>query len=62
MAFPAISTGVYGYPVELAAPIALGVARDHLLEVTPVERITFVLFSRDALDVFVRALQDMDRD
>jgi O-acetyl-ADP-ribose deacetylase len=62
VAFPAISTGVYGYPVELAAPIALGVARDHLLEVTPVERITFVLFSRDALDVFVRALQDMDRD
>ena len=40
MAFPAISTGVYGYPVELAAPIALAEARaaDDL-------EITFVLFS-----------------
>ena len=40
IAFPAISTGVYGYPVELAAPIALAEARaaDDL-------EITFVLFS-----------------
>ena len=40
VAFPAISTGVYGYPVELAAPIALAEARaaDDL-------DITFVLFS-----------------
>jgi O-acetyl-ADP-ribose deacetylase (regulator of RNase III) len=47
VAFPAISTGVYGYPVELAAPIALAEARasDDL-------EITFVLFSADTLRAF----------
>jgi O-acetyl-ADP-ribose deacetylase len=29
IAFPAISCGIYGYPVELAAPIAVGVASEH---------------------------------
>jgi O-acetyl-ADP-ribose deacetylase (regulator of RNase III) len=47
MAFPAISTGVYGYPVELAAPIALAEASaaDDL-------DITFVLFGPAALAAF----------
>ncbi len=52
IAFPAISTGVYGYPVELAAPIALveaGAADD--LD------ITFVLFSAATLTAF-RAAAD----
>src|SRR6478672_8028722 len=31
IAFPSLSTGVYGYPLDLAAPIALGVARDYAL-------------------------------
>ncbi len=47
VAFPAISTGVYGYPVELAAPIALAEASaaDDL-------DITFVLFSGATLQAF----------
>jgi O-acetyl-ADP-ribose deacetylase (regulator of RNase III) len=47
IAFPAISTGVYGYPLELAAPIALAEARaaDDL-------DITFVLFSGATLEAF----------
>ena len=47
IAFPAISTGVYGYPVELAAPIALAEARaaDDL-------DVTFVLFSGATLEAF----------
>ncbi len=47
IAFPAISTGVYGYPVELAAPIALAEA-----QAAEDLEITFVLFSAAALAVF----------
>jgi O-acetyl-ADP-ribose deacetylase (regulator of RNase III) len=52
VAFPAISTGVYGYPLELAAPIAL---RAVLEAHTSVEEVRFVLFDRNALEVFRRA-------
>lgn len=57
VAFPSISTGVYGYPVDLAAQIALDTVSDVLaMEPGSVERVTFVLFSRDALDVFEEVL------
>ena len=57
IAFPAISTGVYGYPVELAAPIALveAVAADDL-------DITFVLFSAATLAAFRTAADAMGVD
>jgi O-acetyl-ADP-ribose deacetylase len=54
VAFPAISCGVYGYPVELAAPIACGVARD--LE-HDFELIRFVLFDEEKRSVFARACE-----
>ena len=55
--FPAISTGVYGYPVELAAPIALATARAHLERSdTHVREILFVLYDRATCDAFARAL------
>jgi len=47
MSFPAISTGVYGYPVELAAPIALAEAR-----VADDLDITFVLFTAATCGAF----------
>jgi O-acetyl-ADP-ribose deacetylase (regulator of RNase III) len=53
---PSISTGIYRFPLELAAPIAVQAARDHLATKTPVERITFVLFSPETLAAFGRAL------
>jgi O-acetyl-ADP-ribose deacetylase (regulator of RNase III) len=56
IAFPAISTGVYGYPVELAAPIAVAAARE--AECPPVELVRFVLFGRDHLEAFERALTE----
>jgi O-acetyl-ADP-ribose deacetylase len=54
VAFPAISTGIYGYPVELAAPIAVAAVRGALT--APVELVRFVLFSDGHLEAFERAL------
>jgi O-acetyl-ADP-ribose deacetylase len=56
VAFPAISTGVYGYPVELAAQVALTTTADALAELEGLERVTFVLFDRRAYDAFAAAL------
>jgi O-acetyl-ADP-ribose deacetylase (regulator of RNase III) len=52
VAFPAISTGIYGYPVEEAAPIAVGAV---LEAETAVELVRFVLFSEEILAEFERA-------
>jgi O-acetyl-ADP-ribose deacetylase (regulator of RNase III) len=53
VAFPAISTGVYGYPLDEAAPVAIGAVRD---AGTDVEEVRFVLFGQDAYEAFSRAL------
>ena len=57
VAFPAISTGVYGYPLVLAAPLAIGsVVRAN----TGVREVRFVLFDGTALEAFRRALADYE--
>lgn len=56
VALPAISAGIYGYPLPDAAAIGLEAARDHLAGPTTVERATFVLYSVDTLEVFEAAL------
>ena len=53
VAFPAISTGVYGYPLELAAAVALEAVRS---ADTNVEEVRFVLFDRAAYEAFEQAL------
>ncbi len=55
VAFPAISTGVYGYPLELAAPVAIHAVRE---AETDVDEVRFVLFDEDAYRAFERALAD----
>jgi O-acetyl-ADP-ribose deacetylase (regulator of RNase III) len=59
VAFPAISTGVYRFPVERAARIALGTTADYLASNPEIERVTFVLFSGDHLAAFGRALDEL---
>ena len=56
IAFPAISAGIYGYPLDQAAAIALGVARDYALEKPDFAEIRFVLFSGDSFAAFAAAL------
>ena len=52
VAFPAISTGIYGYPLREAAPVALRAVRT---APTEVERVLFVLFDEAALRAFEAA-------
>jgi len=57
IAFPAISTGVYSYPLAEAAHIALKTAVDYLGENEDIKIIRFVLFDRGTYDVFVEELR-----
>ena len=54
IAFPAISCGVYGYPLDEAAPVAVHAVRSANTEVREVR---FVLFDRQAYEAFERALR-----
>jgi O-acetyl-ADP-ribose deacetylase (regulator of RNase III) len=57
LAFPAISTGVYRYPLDEAAATAIAATRDALERHPEVEEARFWLFSDAALDAFARALE-----
>jgi O-acetyl-ADP-ribose deacetylase (regulator of RNase III) len=56
VAFPAVSCGVYGYPLLDAARIAVGECRAHIAKGGPLERIVFALFDATALAVYERLL------
>jgi len=59
VSFPAISAGVYGYPLEEAARIALTTAIDYVKDHDEIRLIRFVLFSRDIYDVFSNELKQI---
>jgi O-acetyl-ADP-ribose deacetylase (regulator of RNase III) len=52
VAFPAISTGIYRWPLESAAEIALSTVTEELAAGTSVQLVRFVLFGQPAYDVF----------
>lgn len=56
VAFPAISTGIFGYPVEEAAGVALGTVRDEAERLERVRIVRFVLFGEKDLEVHERVL------
>ncbi len=52
ISFPSISTGVYGYPIELASRIALEVIFNFLVDNPEIEEVRFVLFSGGDLETY----------
>ncbi|HMB93671.1 MAG TPA: O-acetyl-ADP-ribose deacetylase [Rhodothermales bacterium] len=57
VAFPSISTGVYGFPIEKAAPIALQTTRDFVQQHPDAfEEVRFVLFSQHDFETYQQAL------
>lgn len=58
VALPAISTGIYGYPVELAAPVALNAVHEALNDHPNVRVARFCLFSDQDLETFRNSAQE----
>jgi len=59
IAFPAISIGAYGYPIEEAAEVALKTVREFLEEEDKLEEVVFVLFTESSLRVYERKAQEI---
>ncbi|MGD2176352.1 MAG: macro domain-containing protein [Anaerolineae bacterium] len=57
IALPAISTGIFGYPLDEAADVMLRAAVDHVKSGTDLKRIAFCLYSPSAFDAFARELE-----
>ncbi len=59
LAFPSLSTGVYGYPVADAARVALSTVKEYLAEHPEIELVRFVLFGKPTFEAYDRALQEI---
>jgi O-acetyl-ADP-ribose deacetylase (regulator of RNase III) len=58
IAFPSISTGVYGFPIERACRIAIGQVRTYLEREPAIESVVFVCFSQSDYNVYQAALNE----
>jgi len=54
LAFPAISTGIYGYPLEDATRIAVATVRGELERASSIEHVIFACFAPEVLDAYQR--------
>ena len=61
IAFPAISTGVYGYPLDQAAHVLLSTIIDYCQAATQIERVIMCLFDQPALYIFNEVLDQLTR-
>jgi O-acetyl-ADP-ribose deacetylase (regulator of RNase III) len=61
IALPALSCGIYGYPVDHGSRIALATTRAFLVQDPVIERARFVLFSPGMYGAFAAALEELMR-
>ncbi len=59
IAFPSISTGVYGYPIELASRIALGEVLSFLEKNREIERVVFVCFGERNFKAYLQSYEEL---
>jgi O-acetyl-ADP-ribose deacetylase (regulator of RNase III) len=59
IAFPAISTGIYGFPPARAAPLVVKTVHDALTTL-PMQRVIFCCFSQESADLHIRALKESE--
>jgi O-acetyl-ADP-ribose deacetylase (regulator of RNase III) len=60
VAFPSLSTGAYGYPLELAAPVALSTVISYVQQHQDIELVRFVLYGNEAYSAYEKALAALD--
>ncbi|KMP12657.1 hypothetical protein UR09_00705 [Candidatus Nitromaritima sp. SCGC AAA799-A02] len=58
--FPALSTGIFGFPIDRAARIMLGAIRDYLAASTGIQHVVLALFDDKGFDVFKKTLRSMN--
>ena len=56
IAFPAISCGIYGYPLDKAVKIAVDTTKEFLKNNSSIEKIIFIDINRDIIDLYKKEL------
>jgi len=59
IAFPAISTGAYGYPIEEASKVAISTVKEFLEKEDNLDKVVFVLFSRRDFEIYKKATEEI---
>jgi len=57
IAFPSLSTGAYGYPVEDASHIAVKIVKDFLVKEDKLDKVVFVLFSERDFEIYLKTVK-----
>ena len=57
IAFPAISTGIFGYPIDRCSKIMISTAKDYLSGNTQIDEVIFCLYTASDFDIFFKELK-----
>lgn len=62
IAFPSISTGVYGYPIALASRVALTEISKYLKNNQEIEKVKFICFGEKAYDTYQKVYKELNKE